>query len=152
VPRHKTESATFSTNDDIRLIIPKVEDYCSPFFGDNPAQIKEHITRCRVEANKWVKNQIERALVNTFAQDNDKALMEANYAAYLILKGTVRGQAGENNGWVNGYLNDAKDILEELRKFKTAAAGLASRTVRFTKKRWMHQDFQRPDQVKKVPK
>jgi len=143
---------TYATNDDIRDIVPKIEDYVRAFFGDDPNQIKTYITRCRKKAKGWVDNQLERAKLATFAKDNDKILLEATYGAYLILRGVIRGERGEQNQWVKDYKDDAKEIIAELKKSRTGRQGLSSTTSRFTRKRWLHQDYQAPDQVTRVPK
>lgn len=152
MPRKSNAVQTYGTNDDIRDVVPKIEDYARAHFGDDPRQIKDYMNRQRRKAKLWVDNQLERARLETWAKDNDKTFIEATYAAYLILRGTIRGERGEKPQWFDGYKEDAKEMLEDLKKHRTAKKDLSSTTSRFTRKRWMHQDYQAPSQVQRVPK
>jgi HEPN domain-containing protein len=152
MPRKTPNIQSYSSIDDIRDVLPKVEQYAKAYFGADPAQITKYLDRCRAKARIWVDNQLERAKLQTFAKDNDKVLIEANYAVYLILKGTVRGEAGEQNNWIMGFKDDAKELIADIKTYDTAKKDLSSTATRFTKKRFMHQDYQAPDQVKRVPK
>lgn len=150
--RKTPKQTTYCTIDDIRDLVPKIEQYVKAYFGADPEQISKYIDRCRTKARTWVDNQLERAKLQTFAKDNDKKLIEANYAAYIILKGTVRGEAGEQNTWISSFKEDAKELLADIKTYDTAKRDLSSNTTRFTKKRWLHQDYQSPNNVKRVPK
>ncbi len=152
MPRKTQNIQSYCTIDDIRDVLPKVEQYVRAYFGADTVQIEKFINRCRKKARIWLDNQLERAKLQTFAKDNDKSVIEANYAVYLILKGTVRGEAGEQNTWITSFKDDAKEMIEDIKTYDTPKKDLSSTSTRFTKKRFMHQDYQAPDQVKRVPK
>lgn len=135
MPRPKrNDSGTFSTFDDLRTLVPNLGDYIIKSITD-PTEQKNYIQRCLKLANDWINNELEAAELHTYAKTNNKKLAEANYAVYLILRGTVRGERAEQNTWLQGFKDDAEKELEKIKKRSAATPGHSSRTEKFSKSR-----------------
>lgn len=134
------KSATYANIDDVRTICPNIGDYLKPFIPD-PDELKAQIRRCLKLANVWIHNQLKESEANTYARSNEKNLVEANYAVFLILRGTLRGERAKRNEWFFSYKEEAEKLLYNIIEKATARSGLATQAKRFTKKRFFFPDF-----------
>jgi len=139
-PEIRTED-TYCTLDDILTLVPNISAYLKPHFVDRVAELNNYVSQCRKMAYEWINNNLEEFELDTYALSNEKRLVEANYATYLILRGVVRGERAEQNSWVKSFRDDAKDLLENIILKATSRKGLSSRTSRFRKARWYFKDY-----------
>ena len=134
------EHSPYATIDDVRTIIPSISDYLKPHFRDED-EARAYIKRCLRLSNIWINNQLKESEMNTFARSNEKNLVEANYAIFLMLRGTLRGQRAEQNEWLFSFKDDAESLLKNIMDKAATRPGLSSKTKRFTKKRFFFPDY-----------
>jgi len=112
-PEERTED-TYCTLDDILTVVPNLSAYLKPHFADRLVELNNYISQCRKMSYEWINNNLEEAELETYAASNEKRLIEANYATYLILRGVIRGERAEQNSWVKSFREDAKELLEHI--------------------------------------
>lgn len=127
---------TYSKNSDIRGRMPSIFDYLEPKWSD---QEKENfLNKMRNEAFKWLNNRLEGFELETFALDNEKSGIEADYAIYLTLRGATKKADPKI---INSFKDDAESGLEAIQKFKTSRKKLNSQVSRISKNRKNFKDF-----------
>lgn len=137
---NKTEHTTYASLDDILTICPDIDNFVKPYIDDE-TEAKAYIARCLKLATVWINNQLEQSERNTFASSNEKELIEANYATFLILRGVLRGKQSENNQWLFSYRDEAEKLMQHLIDKATERPGQSTRTKRFRKNRILFPDF-----------
>lgn len=136
VIRRPQQHITYCKNSDIRFRCPTINDYLEPKWSDQEKE--NYLNKMRDEAFKWLNNQLEAFELETFALDNDKRIIEADYCIYLIIRGSTKKI---ESGLLNRYLNDVKQSIENINKFKTSRKKLNSQVARFTKRRKNMKDY-----------
>ena len=127
---------TYCKNSDIRSRCPTINDYMEPKWSD---QEKENfLNKMRDESFKWLNNQLEAFELETFALDNDKRIIEADYAIYLIIRGSTKKV---DSGLIKTIKNDVDEAIEKINKFKTSRKKLNTQVSRFSKNRKNMKDF-----------
>lgn len=134
MPVDKEEASTYSVLDDVRTLVPHIDDFLGDHFQDQTTR-ENYITRCLELAKEWIDNELEAEELNTFAKSNFKRLAEANYASYLILRGVIRGERAENNAFVKSYKEDAEAEIKKIRAKSAVVPGHSSRTESFSRNR-----------------
>lgn len=134
--RRPAQYITYCKNSDIRSRLPSVLDYLDPKWSE---QEKENfLNKMRDQSFKWLNNQLEAFELETFALDNDKNAIEADYAIYLILRGSYK--KAEAN-LISSFKNEAESGIKKIEKFKSSRKKLNSQVSRFSKNRRNMKDF-----------
>lgn len=132
----RPNTVTYSRNSDLRLRFPDIKNYLDSHWSDQ--QVESYLNEIRHQAHLWINNQLEAFELQTFALDNDKRGIEADYALYLLLRGSSKRV---DSDLMDRFLGDAKDSLEEIRKKKTSRKNLNTQVSRFTRNRTKLKDY-----------
>lgn len=134
--RKPQQYITYSKNSDIRSRCPTINDYLEPKWSEQEKE--NYLNKMRDESFKWLNNQLESFELETFALDNDKRVIEADYAIYLIIRGATKKV---DSGLLKQYKDDANAGVTAINKFKTSRKKLNTQVARFSKNRKNMKDY-----------
>lgn len=132
---------TYCNEDDIKTLVPNIQEYFKTHFRGNPVEAENYLTKCRKAAFDFINNNLEASELDTFALSNEKRWAEANYAVFLILRGLIRGERAEQNSWIKLFETESTKLLNQIIQKATSRKGLSSRTERFRRQRWFFKDY-----------
>jgi hypothetical protein len=127
---------TYCKNKDIRVRFPSIVDYLDPRWS--PQQVEEYINNCRNQAYIWLNNQLESFEIQTYALDNDKRGIEADYSIYLILRGATKRAAQD---LLSRFRDDANSALQSIQEKKSSRKNLSTQVSRMTRNRRKFKDY-----------
>lgn len=132
----KPSYVTYCKNRDIRIRLPKIKDYLDPHWSDQDSET--YLNECRHQAHIWLNNQLEAFELETYALDNDKRGIEADYAIFLVLRGAAK-RAPEDI--LVRFKTDAEEAVKVIHARKTSRKNLNSQVSRMTRNRTKLKDF-----------
>lgn len=132
----KSNTITYSKNSDLRLRFPDIKNYLDPNWSDQ--NVEHYLNEVRNQAHLWINNQLEAFELQTYALDNDKRIIEADYAIYLVLRGSSKRV---DSDLMDRFLSDSKSGLSEIQKKKTSRKNLNSQVSRLTRNRTKMKDY-----------
>lgn len=132
----QTNSITYCKNSDLRLRFPDIKNYIDPNWSEQ--QTEHYYNEMRNQAHLWINNQLEAFELQTFALDNDKRIIEADYTIYLVIRGSSKRL---DSALMERFLSDAKSALSEIRAMKSSRKNLNSQASRFTRNRTKMKDY-----------
>src|SRR5262245_20243403 len=105
---------TYCDKDDIMTLVPDLGHYFKTHFQGSVQEAENYIARCRRIAFDFINNQLESMELETHALTNEKRWIEANYAVYMILRGTLRGERAEQNTWLKSFKEESESLMADL--------------------------------------
>lgn len=127
---------TYCKNSDLRLRFPDIKNYLDSNWSDQ--NVEHYLNEMRNQSHLWINNQLEAFELQTFALDNDKRIIEADYSIYLVLRGSSKRVSPD---LLERFLSDSRNGLAEIEKKKSSRKNLNSQTSRFSRQRTKMKDF-----------